>query len=73
MFYSTQEAVEFGLFADRSDRKKLLGLMKVFHRQFSGAMEREQFDLASMFATQGQFYREALQADEIVLRHTDLF
>ena len=73
MFYSTQEAVRFGLVADFFDRQLLSGLRDAFRSQFESAMDRDQFDLASVFGTQAQFCREALQAESIVADHPELF
>jgi len=47
-------------------------LRKIFLRDFDLAMEREAFNQASIFATKGQFCREALEAREIVITHPGL-
>lgn len=68
MFYSTADAVYYGLAA--SVEKKLWGidLGAEFERQCSAALKRKQFNVASWMATQSQFCREALNADRLA-RH----
>jgi len=73
MFYSTQEAVKFGLEMDSIDRKRLSRLRNTFMYQFDVALCKERLNLASMFATQAQFCREAVEAHFIVDKHPELF
>lgn len=73
MFYSTQEAVRFGLKAGSFDRRRLYGLRDAFLIQFDIALNKERLNLASMFATQAQFCREAADAKFIVSDYPDLF
>jgi len=73
MFDSTEEAVAFGLQASK-DERELMSLRRIlFLRDFDLAMEREDFDQASIFATRAQFCREALEAIDIVKRNPELF
>ena len=67
MFYSTSEAVAYGLVSSHREKRRLMGLRGAFERQCQAALEREQFDLAIYMATQAQFCREAFNADHIVL------
>ena len=73
MFDSTEEAVAFGLQASK-DERELMSLRRIlFLRDFDLAMEREDFDQASIFATRAQFCREALEAIDIVKSNPELF
>jgi len=73
MFSSTQEAVGFGLQASEEEREMLRSLRKMFIGDYDLAISRDAFDQASVFATQAQFCREALQAESIVADHPELF
>jgi len=73
MFYSTQEAVAFGLKMDVFDRERLSGLRDAFMVQFDIALNKDRLDLASMLATQAQFCREAVEAHFIVKDNPYLF
>jgi len=73
MFYSTEEAVAFGLEMDYFDRLKFTSLREVYSVQCKAALDRDQIDLASMFATQAQFCREAVRAKTIVRENPELF
>jgi len=66
MFYSTEDALRQGLDADYFTRQRWSSLREIFKDQCRVALYRKQFNLASMFATQGQFCREALQAKDIL-------
>ena len=66
MFYSTEDAIQEGLDADYFTRERWLELRWIFKAQSKRALIRGHFNLASMFATQAQFYREALNAKEIL-------
>lgn len=73
MFYSTQQAVAFGLKMDVFDRLRLNGLRNAFMAKFDVALNTDRLDLASMLATQAQFCREAVEAHFIVKDNPDLF
>ncbi|MBA7494473.1 hypothetical protein ES702_05049 [subsurface metagenome] len=66
MFRTTQQAVDYGLNCDFFQKGRLTGLRQIFNTQCGAAIDRGQYDLASMFATQAQFCREALESDKIV-------
>jgi len=68
MFRSTTEAINYGLLASDKDRKRLAALRIEFVAQTGRALDREQWDLASVFATQAQFCREALEAEILDVR-----
>lgn len=72
MFYSTQQAVDYGQRCDFFQKERLAGLREAFQAQCDSAMDREQYDLASMFATQAQFCREALDSDELTRQIANL-
>ena len=69
MFYSTEDAIKQGLNADYFTRQRWVCLREMFKNQCQVALYRKQFDLASMFATQSQFCREALDAEEILRQY----
>jgi len=73
MFNSTEEAVAFGLQVGQEERSMLKRLRKAHLQNFNLAMDKEDFDQASIFATRAQFCREALEAIEIVKRNPELF
>lgn len=62
MFRTTNEAVAYGLEASLEERAWLARLRNKFIVQSMLALSRGQFDLASMFSTQAQFCREAIDA-----------
>lgn len=66
MFNSTEDALRQGLCADYFTRQRWVSLREMFKDQCKRALDRSQFDLASMFATQAQFCREALDAKDIL-------
>ena len=66
MFYSTGDAIKQGLCADYFTRQRWVSLREIFIAQGKLALNKDNFDLASMFATQAQFCREALDAEEIL-------
>lgn len=72
MFYSTEDALRQGLVADYFTRKRWLSLREIFKSQCKRALNVGKFDLASVFATQAQFCREALQADHIISERRNL-
>jgi len=53
MFYSTEDALRQGLDADYFTRQRWSSLREIFKDQCRVALYRKQFNLASMFATQG--------------------
>lgn len=63
MFYSTIDAIKFGLKASVFERKRMSRLREHYLRHYAAATKREQMNLAIMFATQAQFCREALEAE----------
>jgi len=65
LFYSTEDALRQGLKGGYWKRERWASLRDIFIANCKMALDRNQFDLASMFATQAQFYREALQAKDI--------
>ncbi len=65
MFYSTEDALRQGLGADFFTRERWFGLRWIFKRHCKRALDKSRFNLASMFATQAQFCREALEAEQI--------
>ena len=65
MFYSTEDALRQGLDADFFTRERWFGLRWIFKRHCKRALYKRKFDLASVFATQAQFCREALEAEQI--------
>lgn len=67
MFYSTEDALSQGLNADYFTRARWVSLREMFKEQSKRALYKRKFDLASMFATQAQFCREALDAKDILL------
>lgn len=66
MFYSTHHAIDVGLAADTMVRARLFGLRKLFLQHAEAAGRRQKWDLAIEMATQAQFCREALEAEEIL-------
>lgn len=73
MFQDSIEAVNFGLLASEKDQKRLAALRIEFVAQTERALSREQWDLASVFATQAQFCREALEAEILDVRVSEIF
>jgi len=73
MFRSTEKAISYGLSAGEKDRKRLAALRIEFVAQTERALDREQFDMASVFATQAQFCREALEAEILDVRVSEIF
>jgi len=73
MFRTTGQAINYGLLASAKDHKRLAALRNEFIGQTKGALDREQYDLASMFATQAQFCREALEAKIWHGKATEIF
>ncbi|MBW1711510.1 MAG: hypothetical protein JRJ73_16910 [Deltaproteobacteria bacterium] len=73
MFRNTNEAINYGLLAGDKDRKRLAALRIEFSEQTERALGREQWDLASMFATQAQLCREALEAEILDARVSEMF
>ncbi|MBA7661965.1 hypothetical protein ES703_69985 [subsurface metagenome] len=73
MFNSTEEAVAFGLQVSEEGRITLRRLRKTHLQNFDLAMDKEDFDQASIFATRAQFCREALEAIDIVKSNPELF
>ncbi|MBA7673727.1 hypothetical protein ES703_81931 [subsurface metagenome] len=71
MFYSTEQAVEYGLKADALHLARLLNLRQVYRFQCELALNRDQVNLAVVFATQAQFCREALNAETVQKRLMD--
>ena len=71
MFYSTEQAVEYGLKADALHLARLLNLRQVYRFQCELALNRDQVNLAVVFATQAQFCREALNAETVQKRIMD--
>jgi len=69
MFYSTGDALRQGLDADYFTRQRWFSLRDMFIAQGKRALSKDQFNLASMFATQAQFCREALDAKEILAQY----
>lgn len=66
MFYSTEDAIRQGLRADNFTKQRWFSLREMFKDQCQAALYRKQLDLASVFATQAQFCREALDAKVIL-------
>jgi len=73
MFQTSNEAINYGLLAGDKDRKRLAALRIEFLSQTKRAIDREQFNLASVFATQAQFCREALEAEILNVRVSEMF
>ena len=71
MFHSTEQAVDYGLKADALHLTRLLNLRQVYLFQFELALHLNRLNLASVFATQAQFCREALNAKDIQKRIMD--
>jgi len=68
MFYSTEQAVDYGLKADALHLARLLNLRQVYRFQSEMALNRDQVDLAVAFATQAQLCNEALNAETVQKR-----
>lgn len=66
MFYTTEDAIQQGLEANHITRERWLALRWTFKAQCKSALKRRQYNLSSMFATQAQFYREALDAPKLL-------
>ena len=66
MFNSTEDAFRQGLRANNFDRQRWFSLRVMFKDQAKRALYKRKFDLASMFATQAQFCREALEVKDIL-------
>jgi len=62
MFQNTEQALEYGLKMHQFDRHRLTSLRQEYIRQATLAADREQFNLAIMFAVQAQLCREAIAA-----------
>ena len=73
MFRTTKEAINYGLLASTKDRRRLAALRNEFIRQTDRALGHDQWDLASMFATQAQMCREALEAETLHVRASEIF
>jgi hypothetical protein len=73
MFRTTGQAINYGLLASAKDQKRLAALRNEFIGQTKEAIDREQFDLASVFATQAQFCREALEAKTLNAKVAEMF
>ena len=69
MFYSTEDAIRQGLNADYFTRQRWVSLREMFKAQCKRALDKSMFDLASMFATQAQWCREALDAEDILRQY----
>ncbi len=69
MFYSTEDAIRQGLRADNFTKQRWFSLRVMFQEQCKIALAKSMFDLASMFATQSQFCREALNAKEVLRQY----
>ena len=69
MFNSTEDALRQGLEADNFTKQRWLSLRQIFKDQCRVALYRKQYNLASMFATQSQFCREALNAKEVLRQY----
>lgn len=68
MFYSTEQAVDYGLKADALHLARLSDLGEVYRVQCEVALNRDQINLAVVFATQAQFCHEALNAETVQKR-----
>jgi len=68
MFYSTEQAVDYGLKADMVHQCRLFNLRKVYRAQYKLALNRGQVDLAVVFATQAQLCNEAINAETVQKR-----
>jgi len=73
MFRSTVEAINYGLLASTKDRNRLAALRIEFSAQTERALGREQWDLAVMLATQAQLCGEALDAEILNVRASEIF
>jgi len=73
MFQTSIEAINYGLLASARDKRRFAALRSEFISQTKRAIDREQFDLASVFATQAQFCREALEAKTLNAKVTEIF
>ena len=73
MFKNTQQAVYAGLKFSDEDRVKVSALRKVFDEKFRIALDKNNLDLAMVFATKSQLCREADEAREIIMTHPTLF
>ncbi|RZB31075.1 MAG: hypothetical protein SRB2_04890 [Desulfobacteraceae bacterium Eth-SRB2] len=73
MFRTTIKATNYGLLASKKDRNRLAALRNVFIGQTKKALDREQWNLASVFATQAQFCREALEAEILDRQVSEIF
>jgi len=71
MFYSTEQAVDYGLKADALHLARLSDLGKVYRAQCEMALHRGRINLAVVFATQHQLCNEALNAKDIQKRIMD--
>jgi hypothetical protein len=69
LFYSTEDAIRQGLKADNFEKQRWFSLRLMFKDQTKRALDKSMFDLASMFATQAQWCREALDAEEILMQY----
>lgn len=73
MFYSTQDALKQGHAADPARRSFFQGLRKVFKQLTTEALNRNQYNLAAMFACQSQFCREALNSESLMFMVDHIF
>jgi len=71
MFYSTEQAVDYGLKADALHLARISDLKEVFRAQYESALHRGRVNLAFAFAVQHQLCDEALNAETIQKRIMD--
>jgi hypothetical protein len=69
LFYSTNDAIRQGLKADSFEKQRWFSLREMFKDQCKRALDNNMLNLASMFATQAQFCREALNAKNILMQY----
>ncbi|MBA7495083.1 hypothetical protein ES702_05662 [subsurface metagenome] len=65
MFKDSIDAMTQGFRATSKDKAFWEGLRLAFLSQVTSAMKRDRFNLASVFAAQAQFCREALEASQL--------
>jgi len=73
MFYSTQDALTQGYSADPARQFFFFGLRERFKKLTGEALKRGQYNLASMFACQAQFCREAYDAENVMFMVDRIF
>lgn len=73
MFYSSQDAIIKGFTATPEEIVSWIDLRRIFRAQYRAAIDRGRWNLAAMFATQAQFYREALDAENIYYMNEHIF